>query len=315
MEANYRWALVTAIAPIAWGATYVVTGKLLPADLPLTGATLRALPAGLVLLLVRRDLPRGVWWWRSLVLGALNMSAFFVFVYLAAHLLPSGVAATVMATSPLVMMLFGWALLRERPTTRRLAAGAIGVGGVALMLLTATQAINAAGVLVSVTAMVSSSLGYVLATRWSGTVHVISSTAWQLIAGGVLLLPVAFLVEGRLPAADLATMLSFAYLAIVATAIAFGAWFAGMQRLGAGPVGLIGLLNPVTGVVLGGITAGESITLRQAAGLGLVLLAVALGRPTTNTGAVTPVMTGLGNYRQPNAQTNNAGQSVRQQPI
>ncbi|MFF1797479.1 EamA family transporter, partial [Kitasatospora sp. NPDC058263] len=72
MEANIRWILVTAVAPVAWGANYYVTREFLPADRPLWGAALRALPAGLILLALARRLPRGAWWWRSAVLGLLN---------------------------------------------------------------------------------------------------------------------------------------------------------------------------------------------------------------------------------------------------
>ncbi|MFM2475338.1 EamA family transporter, partial [Burkholderia cenocepacia] len=104
MEAKWRWVLVTAIAPVAWGSMYVVTHRALPADAPLWGATLRALPAAIVLLLVVRRMPTGAWWWRSAVLGLLNVGAFFLLVYVAATLLPSSVAASVMAASPVALM-------------------------------------------------------------------------------------------------------------------------------------------------------------------------------------------------------------------
>ncbi|MEU5694103.1 hypothetical protein [Actinosynnema sp. NPDC020468] len=61
MEANFRWALVAAVAPVAWGSTYYVTHQLLPAGSPLWGSVFRALPAGLLLLAVRRERPRGDW--------------------------------------------------------------------------------------------------------------------------------------------------------------------------------------------------------------------------------------------------------------
>ncbi|WP_205783018.1 hypothetical protein [Microbacterium sp. ABRD28] len=64
METKWRWLLLTAVAPISWGATYYVTRHFLPADAPLWGAALRALPAGLILLLLARRLPRGAWWGR-----------------------------------------------------------------------------------------------------------------------------------------------------------------------------------------------------------------------------------------------------------
>ena len=50
---------ITALAPMAWGTTYLVTTELLPPGRPLTAAVLRALPAGLLLLAITRTLPRG----------------------------------------------------------------------------------------------------------------------------------------------------------------------------------------------------------------------------------------------------------------
>ncbi|OUC91624.1 DMT family transporter [Streptosporangium minutum] len=279
MEAAFRWALVTAIAPVAWGTNYFVTHQFLPAGYPLYGAAIRALPAGLLLLLVSGKRPRGSWWWKSLALGTLNMSAFFALIYLAAQLLPTSVASAVMATSPVVMMLLAWSLLSERPRIPHLAGAGIGVAGVCLMLFTGVAAVGVLGVLASIAAMVMSSLGYVLAKRWSAGVDVLSSTSWQLIAGGVVLVPFAVVAEGAPPALEGPAILGFAYVTVVATALAFAAWFAGLRHLPAGTVGLVGLLNPVTGVLLGTTVAGEALTARQLCGLVLVLLGILLGQP------------------------------------
>lgn len=279
MEANWRWSLVTAVAPITWGTTYWVTKHLLPADHPLWGATLRALPAGIVLLLVARRLPRGSWWWKSVVLGTLTMGAFFALVYVAAQLLPTSVASTVMATSPVVMILVAWLLLAQRPRLLALAGAGLGLLGVALMLLTGGGAVDPFGVLASVSAMTMSSVGFVLATRWSGDVDVVSSTAWQLVAGGLVLLPVALVVEGPPPAVDATALLGFAYVSLVATAVAYLAWYGGLRHLPAGTVGLVGLLNPVTGVLLGTVVAAERLTGQQVLGVAVVLAGVLLGQP------------------------------------
>ncbi|RFC70574.1 EamA family transporter [Streptomyces sp. AcE210] len=278
MEATLRWTMVTAIAPVAWGTNYFVTHEYLPAANPLYGAVIRALPAGLLLLAVRRELPRGSWWWKSLVLGALNMGAFFALVYVAAQLLPTSTASTIMATSPVVMMAIAWALLSEQPRLPHLVGAAVGIAGVCLMLLTGATSVDPLGVLASVAAMGMSSLGYILAKRWSQEVDVLASTSWQLIAGGVLLLPFAAAVEGAPPALDVPALLSFGYVAVVATALAFAAWFAGLRHLPAATVGLVGLLNPVTGVLLGTLIAGESLTTRQMCGLLLVLAGILIGR-------------------------------------
>lgn len=281
MEAKtwMRWVGLTAVAPVAWGTNYFVTHEFLPADSPLYGAALRALPAGLVLLALSRQRPRGVWWWRSAVLGLINVSVFFVLVYAASQLLPTSVASTVMAVSPLAMMLIAWFLVSERPGIRHLAGAALGLGGVCLMLLTGAQGVSVPGVLASAAAMLVSSFGHILTKRWSAGADVLASTAWQLTAGGLFLLPVAAAVEGPVPALSTSALLAFGYVSLVATALAFAAWFTGLRHLPAGTVGLIGLLNPVTGVLLGTVVAQEVLTARQLSGLGLVLAGVVLGRP------------------------------------
>jgi probable blue pigment (indigoidine) exporter len=283
MEDTARWSLVTAIAPVAWGSTYLVTHQFLPPDYPLYGAVIRALPAGLLLLAVCRERPRRSWWWRSLVLGTLNMGAFFALVYLAAQSLPTSVASTIMATSPVTMMLVAWALLAERPRLFSLLGAIVGITGVCLMVLTRSAAVDPRGVLASVAAMAMSSVGYVLAKKWGGQVDLLASTSWQLIAGGVVLVPIAVAVEGAPPALHGSTVIAFCYVTIVATALAFAAWFAGLRHLSAGTVGLIGLLNPVTGVLLGTTLASEVLTAQQTGGLVLVLIGILLGQPAARS--------------------------------
>ncbi|RLP76057.1 EamA family transporter [Mycetocola tolaasinivorans] len=279
METNLRWILVTAIAPILWGATYYVTAHLLPADSPLWGSVIRALPAGLILLAIRRTLPRGSWWWRALVLGTVNMGAFFALVYVAAQLLPTSIASTIMATGPIFMMLVAWALIKEKPRAIALAGAILGLAGVAIMLGGGGGEINTLGVLASVTAMLLTAVGFVLAKRWAGQVDPLSLTSWQLLAAALVLIPAAIIVEGAPPALDGGMLLGFGYVSILATALAYTAWFTGLKHLSAGSVGLIGLLNPVVGVLLGTLLAGESLGLQQILGLVLILAGILLGQP------------------------------------
>lgn len=277
--ASARWSLVTAVAPIAWGTTYFVTQRYLPADHPLYGAVFRALPAGIVLLALSGRRPHGALWWKALVLGTLNMGAFFALVYVAAQLLPTSIASTVMATAPVTMMLLAWPLLAERPHVLPAIGAGVGIAGVCVMLLTNATGIDPLGVFASVAAMTMSSIGYILTKKWCPDVDVLALTSWQLIAGGTVLVPVAIAVEGAPPALDGGALLAFGYLSGVATALAFTAWFTGLRHLSAGTVGLIGLLNPVTGVLLGTLVAGDTLTARQGAGLALVFLGIALGQP------------------------------------
>jgi probable blue pigment (indigoidine) exporter len=285
MEDTFRWTLVTAIAPIAWGTNYFVTHEYLPPGYPLYGAVFRALPAGLLLLALSRRLPHGVWWWRSLVLGICNMGAFFALIYLASQLLPVSLASTIMSAAPFTMALFAWGLLAERPTVRVLSGATAGVAGVVLLVGTAATSIDLRGVAASAAALTMSSCGYVLAKKWGrASDGPVATTAWQLLAGGLVLIPLAIAVEGPPPRLDLPAITGFAYVGLVATALAFTAWFTGLRHLSAEKVGLIGLLNPVTGVLLGVLLAGDRLTVRQFLGLALILLGITLSLPRRRKG-------------------------------
>ena len=278
VEDKYLTGLFTAVAPVAWGTTYWVTQTYLP-DRPLFDGLVRALPVGLVMLAWRRELPRGVWWWRSALLGVLNIGAFFALIFLAAHHLPGGLAATMTAISPLVVMALAWPLAGERPTRLGLAGGVVGLVGVGLLVLRGGGSVDVVGVAAAIGAVAISAFGFVLVKRWKPPTDLLTFTSWQLVAGGLFLLPVALLVEGAPPTVDTRGVVAFAYLALVGTGLAYVAWFTGVRRLGAGPTSLIGLVNPVVGTLLGVALAGEAFGPAQAAGMALVLGGVLAGQP------------------------------------
>ncbi|WP_432803295.1 EamA family transporter [Escherichia coli] len=82
--------MFTAIAPAIWGSTYIVTTQYLPNFSPMTVAMLRALPAGLLLVMIVRQIPTGIWWMRIFILGALNISLFWSLLFISVYRLPGG---------------------------------------------------------------------------------------------------------------------------------------------------------------------------------------------------------------------------------
>ncbi|WP_420824059.1 EamA family transporter [Telmatospirillum siberiense] len=270
--------LLTAIAPAIWGSTYIVTTLFLPPGHPLTMALLRALPAGLLLLLVVRRLPFGVWWSRTFLLGALNFSIFWAMLFVAAYRLPGGVAATVGAIQPLIVVFLARALL-GRPIRRLslLAAGA-GIAGVALLVLTPAAAIDPLGVAAGLAGAVSMAFGTVLSRRWQPPVSSLTFTAWQLTAGGLLLIPAALTLEPPLSAPTLANIAGIAYLGLIGAALTYILWFRGISRLEPQAVAPLGFLSPVTAVLLGWGVLGQGLSAPQLLGMIVVLGSVWFGQ-------------------------------------
>ncbi|MEE1753654.1 EamA family transporter [Streptomyces sp. SP18CS02] len=271
---------LTALAPVSWGSTYAVTTEFLPPDRPLFTGLMRALPAGLALLAITRTLPRGAWWWKSAALGALNIGAFFPLLFLAAYRLPGGVAAVVGSVGPLFVVALAALLLRERPTARALLAAIAAAFGVSLVVLKAGAALDLVGVLAGLASAVSMSAGTVLTKRWGRPEGVgpLVLTGWQLSAGGLLIAPVALLVEGAPPALDGRAIAGYAYLALANTAVAYWLWFRGIERLTATSVTLLGPLSPISAAVIGWAALGQALGPVQLAGMAIAFGATLAGQ-------------------------------------
>lgn len=267
MEANsWRIPLTTAIAPIIWGSTYYLTRNFLPPEYPLTAATIRALPAGLILLAITRKLPHGIWWIRTLIISTLTISGFFILVYISGSKLPSSIASMIMALSPIATMTMAHLLLNEKITPRTLSGGFLGLLGVFTLLGGTTGHLDPIGLLASGAGMASSALGFVLTRRWKPPVNATTFTAWQLTLGGMITAPIALLTEGIMPTPSMSTTAAFAYIVFFASIVAYICWFTGVTRLPASTVSIIGLLNPLTGLVLGTVLAGEVLSFVQVLG-------------------------------------------------
>ena len=255
-------ALTTAIGPVIWGSTYIVTTELLPPDRPFTAALLRTLPAGLLLVLWCRRGPAwgdGVGWLRLLVLAALNIGAFQALLFVAAYRLPGGVAAVVGAVGPLVVMGLTWTLDHRRPPALALLAGVLGVMGMAALLLSPGARWDMVGVAAALVATLCMAAGTFWSRRWRSDLPVLAFTGWQLLAGGVMLAPVAWAVDPPLPALTATHIAGYLYLSLAGALVAYALWFRGIARLPSVAVSSLGLLSPVTAVLLGWGLLGQAM--------------------------------------------------------
>jgi probable blue pigment (indigoidine) exporter len=250
----------------------------MPPGRPLLVSTLRALPVGLLLLLIFRQLPKGVWWWRILLLGLLNFGLFFALLFYSAYRLPGGVAATFNAVQPFVVTTLAWLFLNEKMTWKTIVAATLGLAGVALIVLGPTARVDFWGVVAGATATLFMGIATILIKAWGRPAPLLVFTSWQLIVGGLMLLPATLVFEG-LPAELTSTnILAFTYIGIVATAIAYSLWFRGLQRLKASTVTFLALLSPVAAMLVDYFIVHRALTIIQIGGALLVLAGIVLAQ-------------------------------------
>lgn len=274
MSSRLNDLALTALAPIIWGSSYIVSTEFLPGWPPLVVGLLRALPAGLVLLAITRRLPSRDWLGRVALLGALNFTVFWGALFIAAYRLPGGVAATLGALQPLFVTVLASLLLGAPLRLAAVLAALAGAGGVGLLILGPGAALDPMGVVAALIGALSMATGMVLTLRWTPPVDRLTFVAWQLTAGGVLLIPVALIVGGDVPSVDLKAVAGLVWLGLIGGALTYVIFFRGMSILGAPVASGLGFLSPLSAVTLGWVILGQALNARQLIGAGVVLLSV-----------------------------------------
>ena len=269
-----------AFAPIVWGSTYLVTTEFLPPDRPMTASVLRALPAGLLLLMIAPGLPPVGWRLKTAVLGVLNIGAFFPLLFLAAYRLPGGLAAVVGSIQPLVIIgmcvLLGWG----RPHLSQVLWSLLALAGVAMVTLSGPTTVDTLGLVAAAAGAVSMATGLLLTRRWGVApgMHPLTSTAWQRVVGGIVISPLIPLVDQGSWQVDVPAALGYTWLSVIGGAVAYSLWFRGARALPSTNMALLGVLSPLTAAVLGWLVLNQTLTTLQCLGFVLALAGSLIGQ-------------------------------------
>lgn len=274
------WLLVAMVAPVIWGSTYVVTTEMLPADSPLMAAVFRALPAGLLLLFFTRVLPQGHWWLRTLILGVLNIGGFFYCLFVAAYQLPGSVAALVMSSQPILVMILGALFLKESLKLNQFIACATGIAGLSILVLEPSMVLPVQGVLAGLAGAASMATGLVLTKKWGKPegVSVTTFTGWQLTVGGLFLLPFGLIQEGLPATFTVNNLLGYGYLSLVGALLAYLIWFKAIEQLPVFSVSFVSFASPLSAALLGYFILDETLTFNQLLGAGAIVLAIVISQ-------------------------------------
>ena len=273
------WGVLAALT-LAWGFNWTALKVALSEVPPWTFRSLcLGLGAAVLFLALRAGgqrlvLPAGQWG-RLWLLALLNITSWNMLVAFGVGMIPSGRAAIVAYTMPVWAVPLSVWLLGERVTGAKLLGLALGLGGLALLLLESFAGLGRAplGSLLVLGAAVSWALGTVLQKRFPVRLPVGPYTAWIMLLGGVPIFVGAVVFEDwhALKNVGVAAWLGTAYNVFIAFAFAHWAWIKIATSVPVSVFSISMLLIPVVGVVSGMLFLGERPTWAEYAALALVL--------------------------------------------
>jgi drug/metabolite transporter (DMT)-like permease len=225
----------------------------------------------------RLVLPRGQWG-RLWLLALLNITSWNMLIAWGVALIPSGRAAILAYTMPILAVPLSMWILGERITGAKLAGLALGLSGLTLLLIDSFAGLGRAplGSLLVLGAAASWALGTVLQKRYPVNLPVGLYTAWILLLGGVPIFVGALLLEDwtTLGRVGLWPWLGTAYNVFVAFAFAHWAWIKIAVSVPVSVFSISMLLIPVVGVLCGMFFLGERPSWAEYGALGLVIAAL-----------------------------------------
>jgi len=280
------WAALGAVYLI-WGSTYLAIRVMVETVPALLGAGVRFVLAGAVLLALiavrggaRRIVVSRVMLLRLAVVGTLLAAGGNGLVTIAEKHVPSALAALLVASTPLWIVVFR-SLLRDRPGIATLAGVALGFVGVALLLLPGNRpdGVPLGPTLVIVVAAMSWGLGSLSSQRMALPADPLVSTGWQMLFGGVVL-TVAAVPAGELAAVDVGafsadSVLALAYLVLIGSLVAYSAYTWLLQNAPISQVSTYAYVNPMVAVLLGWLVLGEEIPPMMLVASAVIVAAVA----------------------------------------
>ncbi len=271
-------SLITLLAPILWGTTYVVITEVLPDNRPLLIAMIQVIPAGL--LLVAIGAIRSRWWpssaqWRRLAFLALvNFGAFYPIITVATYRLPGGVTASLGGLQPLLVGFLTWIAIRKTMTRLEIIIGIIAAVGVAMVVIRPSASVDLLGLLAALGANLTFAIGVVATKRFPAFPDQIAATGYQALLSLIVLVPTALIIEGPPPAISVSEAMGFAYLSLAATGLAYAIWFVGVRRLPTQVPPVLGLAAPLTGAALGWVLLDQDLTIIQMLGFATTIGAI-----------------------------------------
>ncbi len=286
------------IVYVVWGSTYLGIAVMVQTLPPLVSAGFRYATAGVVLLLtlvawhrlrgtpLERPSRRHVW--SAIVIGTLLLLGGNGGVVLGELLIASGIAALVVATTPIWMALFEAIVAGERPSRLTVAGLVAGIAGVAILVvpLEGSVRIDPLGLALVAGAAISWSIGSVYSRRIPMPRSPFQGAGLEMLAGGLVMLFVG-LIRGELAAVDpdefsTASVVALVYLIVFGSLVAFTAYIWLLSNAAITVVSTTAYVNPIVAVALGALILNEPMEPRTWLAAVIIIgavVAMVAGRP------------------------------------
>ncbi len=278
-------AIALGAVYVIWGSTYLAIRFAIETIPPFLMAATRYLTAGTLLYgwsrLRGAPRPTLIQWRSALILGAFLLLMGNGCVVWAEQHVDSGLAALLISTEPLWIVILVWLRTgRKRPDWRVMAGLGLGFVGLMLLVRPGSGSVNAAGAAALVLASLSWAWGSIYGQRAPLPASPLATTGMQMLSGGALLF-LTSAVTGEFsrfaPAAVTAkSLLSLGYLIVFGAIVAFTAYVWLLRVAPPVLVSTYAYVNPVVAVLLGWFFAGEPLTGKTLFAAAVILTGVAL---------------------------------------
>lgn len=274
-----------AVIYIVWGSTYLVNFWAIQSIPPMLMSGSRFVVGGLIMTVITRMMklpkPTKIQWRNGMISGILLLSIGTGAVVWAEQFVDTGIAALIVSIDPLIVVLLLWALHQKRPTWNNIIGSILGIIGVTLLVNQDTFTVNQnmiIGIIVIFGSIFAWAYAMIFVSKADLPKSSVQVASMQMLAGGIFLL-LASGLSGEYKGFDINTIttksaLSWVYLLIFGSIIAFSAFNYLLVRVSPEKVATSTYVNPVIAVFLGWGFNSEQLTLQSIIAAGIMLTGV-----------------------------------------
>ena len=303
-HSNYRaWVALGAVC-LFWGTTYLGIRMALECFPPATLLAIRYAISGAILLIAARaahvQIPSGRELMFTALFGVITLTIGNGALIVAEQWIPSGLASIFITTSPFWMTGIEAALPRgERLHLPAIIGMLIGLVGTVVLvsrdaLGNGTHGRLVSGFLVLQLGCFGWAIGSILQRRYATVAHPVVSGAVQQLATGLFAGLLALLVDRHVPHPTMRGVLAVGWLVVFGSIVGYSAFVYVMEKLPVSVVSIYTYVNPVVAVILGWLFYREPFGSREAAGMAVIFVGVAVVKRFSAGTRTRPVVVGAG---------------------